>query len=104
MHVQCQLRVLTASGSNASMVWSNDRDKIKNFPNDNLSFTTEEPAINGQNFGTLAAQTRLSFFNETKLPEMPAKRRLVSQSTNQIEVQIEETGASRSKTTPNWCS
>ena len=53
---KCQLRVLTASGSTKRFYGfrGNDRDKIKQFfPKDNLTFNTEEPAINGQNFGHL---------------------------------------------------
>ena len=100
---KCQLRVLTASGSMKRFYGfrGNDRDKIKEFfPNDNLSFTTEEPAIDGQNLVRLAAQTRSSFSNENQVAfEMPAKEisQVIYKAPNQIEVQIEETGASRSK-------
>ena len=101
---KCQLRVLTASGSMKRFYGfrGNDRDKIKEFfPNDNLSFTTEEPAINGQNVGTLSCSDKtVSFTNENQVAfEMPAKEisQVIYKAPNNIEVQIEETGASRSK-------
>ena len=101
---KCQLRVLTASGSTKRFYGfrGNDRDKIKQFfPKDNLTFNTEEPAINGQNFGHLTCTDKtITFENEDKVAfEMPAKdiSQVIYKAPNQIEIQIEESGVSRNK-------